>query len=452
MIAHLTDQAVYSLTNFLLLLLALRNLELTQVGLFTLLYYAVLTVVATGRAGLFEPMLTSALDWSRAQRIEATRSAAGAALALGLGVTALMTVGATALRQPPTLVVCCGAVLTLMMVQDAFRYHWFAAGQPWQVAINDTLCLLGTVATLGLLSAAGQLDLVPLMLAWAAGAAIGIAGAIPVVRAVPSLRNAWRWARANRHAGLPLAGAVLVGMLGMQLSLTVTGAIGGLTALGLLSAAIALLAPLNVLIAATGIYGVTDAARRLRRAGIPDLRRGLLRIGVGLTFAIAALPPLYFVVPDRVGERYFGDNWSSSSSCLFPIAIWLCLHAGMHAPRCALRVLGRDRTALALSAVTSALQASGAAAGAALGGGQGAAWGMAAANATMILPWLLTFHRVAGRAEPRIPRPRTDQRYLEMLVDAPAASSSVGDHHSPVVRRGATAAELTQTGRPTTEH
>lgn len=453
MIAHLTDQAVYSLTNFLLLLMALRNLELSQVGMFTLLYYAVLTVVATGRAGLLEVMLTSAPDWSRKQLVQATRMAAGAALAIGLTATALATLAATMLGQPSTLFASCGAALTLLMVQDAFRYHWFAAGQPWQVAANDALCLLGTVGALGFLSAGGKLDVVALMFAWAAGATIGIAAAIPLTGAVPSLRSAWGWARLHGHVGVPVAGGVLVGMLGMQLSLTATGAIAGLTALGLLGAAIALLAPLNVLIAASGTYGVSDATRRLRHGGLHDMRRGLLRIGVGLTLTIAALPSLYFVVPDWVGVHYFGDHWSASSSCIIPIAVWLCLHAATHVPRCALRVLGRDHTALALSAVTGALQTSGAAAGAALGGGQGAAWGLAAANAAMITPWLLTYHRATRSAEAPIPRPRTEQPYSDSNVDTLAASYSVADFRSPVVRRrAATTDESTPTGRPSAEH
>ena len=163
------DQAMSSLTNFLLSIYVARSLGAAQFGAFSLAYVTYGFTINASRGLSIEPLLirfsaTNPLTWRRA-----TARCTGTALLVGLitGACALVAgplVGGTTGRA----FVALGLTLPGLMLQDSWRYAFFAIGRGQHAFLNDTIWAVLLLPSLTLLKMRGHPDVFWFVLAWAA--------------------------------------------------------------------------------------------------------------------------------------------------------------------------------------------------------------------------------------------------------------------------------------------
>jgi len=129
----LMDQAVSSLTNFAVVLLAIRTVAPAQFGAFSLAYVTYGFVLSASRGLVTAPLRVrfSAIDlptWRRAVA-ECTGTAVVAGLISGIGALVVaMVLNGTARAG----FIALGVMLPGLLLQDSWRYAFFALGRGGQ--------------------------------------------------------------------------------------------------------------------------------------------------------------------------------------------------------------------------------------------------------------------------------------------------------------------------------
>ena len=392
------DQALSSVTNFALALLAARSSTARGFGSFALVFAVYTVFLGAARALTTEPL---ALRYSAApasERLEATRLAAGAALATGLG-GALVCAAAAALVGGPTRSSFLALAIALpgLLLQDAYRLAFFVDGRGRSAFLNDALWALLLAASLGV---AGDSSVAGLLLAWGlAGSVAGVVGALQR-RAAPDVLGTGRWWRANKSVGGDLVGDFVALTASAHLWLFSAGAVAGLAAAGALRGGQTLLGPLNVVFMGAALVAVPEAVRWHARSPQMLVRR-CLATSVALAGASLLWGAALLMVPDSVGEELLGATWRHAHRTVLPLTIWMTASGVVAGLALGLRASGRTRRALGVRAISGAASVVGAATGAVAGGARGAAWGLAVAVAAgSVLWWRQLLEVAAGPSEP----------------------------------------------------
>ena len=129
-----------SLTNFLLAIYVARTLGAAQFGAFSLAYVTYGLAINASRGLSIEPLLirfSGAIlpTWRRA-----TARSTGTALLVGLVTgTCALAVGRLVGGTTGLAFLALGLTLPGLMLQDSWRYSFFAVGRGYQAFINDTV-------------------------------------------------------------------------------------------------------------------------------------------------------------------------------------------------------------------------------------------------------------------------------------------------------------------------
>ncbi|MGQ0844946.1 MAG: hypothetical protein ACT4QF_12500 [Sporichthyaceae bacterium] len=374
-VAMTVDQIVCGASNFALMLLAIRALEIREVGAFTLAFTVLVLAVAAVRALLCEPLLLGYAAAPGAVRRAATDAAAGAALLVGVAL-AVVAAGAGGLAAGTTgdLLLAGAVVLPALLLQDVCRFGFFAADRPWRAAGNDAACLVVTVGVALVLLDPNSGPATPL-LCWGLGAAAAAVIGLTTGRIVPA-RGSVRYLLDQRSLGLPLAGSVLVGQGAGRLSLAVIALTSGVVALGLFSTALAILSPVNTFLTAAGSFTLGEAARR-RAAGTRGLLRFLAAVSAALGVLVAVATVAAFLLFGSAVAVVFGDVPAGVRTLLWPAGAWALGTALAVGALTGLRVLSGARGILRGTAALGVAQVLAAAAGGMLAGAAGSCWGAA---------------------------------------------------------------------------
>ena len=94
-----------------------------------------------------------------------------------------------------------GLTLPGLMLQDSWRYSFFALGRGSQAFLNDTIWAVALLPALVLLRATGHADVFWFVLAWGAAAAVAAAVGPLQARVMPRLSGAWGWVSEHRDLG-----------------------------------------------------------------------------------------------------------------------------------------------------------------------------------------------------------------------------------------------------------
>jgi O-antigen/teichoic acid export membrane protein len=316
------DQAVSSLTNFLVAILVARSLGAVQFGAFSLAYvtYAFALNASRGLATYPLQVRFSGVDlplWRRAVA-NCTGTAAVVGLASGacvLAVAALLT-GTTRAAF-----LALGLMLPGLLLQDSWRYAFFALGRGSQAFLNDMVWAAALIPALLILRANGHQDVFWFVFAWGAAAAVAAAVGPLQARVIPRLSGAWQWLSQHRDLGPRYAASGLVGSGASQLRTYGVGLLLGLAAVGYVQAAGTLMGPITILFLGIGLVTLPEGARVLRRSP----RRLPLFCGlVGGGLAIAALVwgvVLLVALPAGLGQFVLGPLWKPT----YPLIPWQTL-------------------------------------------------------------------------------------------------------------------------------
>ncbi len=383
----LADQAASSMTNFAVGIYVARSLGLAAFGAFSLAWVTYGVVLNVSRGLATDPLMVRfsgvpAASW----RTAVTRSS-GTALGVGaaLGAGCLAVGPAVGGRVGPAFV-CLGVVLPALLVQDAWRFAFFAAGTGRKAFVNDLVC--GVALVPAMLVAARLGTVAAFVLAWGASAAVAAVYGCFQSGIRPRPGGARAWLREHRDLGSRYLVENVSNSGASQLRAYGLGAIVGVSAVGVIRGAELLLGPFLALLMGLSLVTVAEAARVLRRAP-HRLGRFCVLLGGGQAAAALLWGGALLLMPDRLGELVLGGVWHSASALVVPVTLGVA-GAGLGSGAAAgLRALGAARRSLRSQLFASACYVGGGLGGAAVAGTAGSAWGVAAATLCGSAVWWL---------------------------------------------------------------
>lgn len=393
----LFDQGLSSLTNFGLSVMVLRAVGPEEFGAFTIVLMTYFLALYLSRALAGDSQLVRHSHVSTDEAREATRAATGVALLVGLA-TGLILAAASALLGGlvGSVLLPLAVVMPGLMLQDAWRYAFFARGAPFQAFLNDLLWAAAQVALVGWVVVGGDGDVRLFVLAWGGAATMAAVVGSLQAGARPRPRLALSWLSANRDLSPRLAAEVGIALAAWQLTFYTVGAVAGLAQLGILNAARVILGPFNaVALGATG-FAIPEGTAIWRRS--PErLAKAVAALGAGLAVVALACTGAALLLPDHLGTELLGTIWPDAKRILPLVGLWVAAEGAGQGPRIGMMVLGAPRTLLATRAVTAPLILAAGALGALWGGARGAALGLLGAHALGTVIWWCRFHRLHRR-------------------------------------------------------
>ncbi|MBL1112807.1 hypothetical protein JK364_10420 [Streptomyces sp. 110] len=383
----LADQAASSMSNFVVGIYVARSLGVTAFGVFSLAWVTYGVVLNISRGLATDPLVVRFSGVSDTSWRAAVARSTGTALGVGTAIGAGCLVAGPALggRVGPAFA-CLGVMLPGLLLQDAWRFSFFAAGAGRKACLNDVVW--GVALVPAMIVAARVGSVAAYLLAW--GASATVAGAYGYLQSGirPRVTEARGWLREQRDLGYRylventcLSGASQLRAYGL-------GAIVGVGAVGAVRGAELLLGPFLAVLMGLSLVTVPEAARVLRQAP-RQLGRFCLLLGGGQATGALLWGSALLLMPDRLGESVLGGVWHSSSGLIAQITLSVA-GAGLGTGAAAgLRALGAARRSLRCQLFASACYVGGGLGGAAVAGTAGSAWGVAAATVSGSAVWWL---------------------------------------------------------------
>lgn len=393
----LADQAISSVTNFAVNLIVLRSVGLREYGAYAIGFAVYLVCLNVARALCTEPLVIRCSDEPPDVAAATARAASGLSLLLGIIGGGLLVVVSLAVGKPiGTALLAFGVGLPMLLLQDSWRFVFFARGTPRAAFVNDLAWGVTQAALFAALVVVGVRGVVPLVLAWASAA--GVAALVGVAQAgvLPAIGAGPAWLRRHSDLGLRFVAEFLLTRGAGQLAWFSVGAIAGLAAVGTVNAANLVLGPLQTVLLGLFVFALPEGARALRRSTkafdrlLLLLALGIAVSAVGWTFAVMA-------APSTLLRAVLGRNWLAADTVLLPAAVAIGANGLQQVPRIGMRVLQAARETLRTRALLAPTVPAAAALGAWQGGALGAAWGLAAASSIGAAIWWWEFRRLRDR-------------------------------------------------------
>jgi O-antigen/teichoic acid export membrane protein len=365
----LADQAMSTLTNYLLSIYIVRTLGAVQFGAFSLAYVTYGFAINASRGVSIEPLLirfsgTILPTWRRA-----TAASTGTALLVGLilGTCALAT-GLLVGDTTALAFVALGLTLPGLMLQDSWRYAFFALGRGHHAFINDTIWALVQIPALVLLRMTGHANVFWFVLAW--GMAATAAAAIAPLQAgvVPRLTGSAGWLWRHRDLGPRYVAENTGGNASGTLQTYAVSYILGLAAVGYIQASNVLMGPMRIVFLGISLITLPEAARLLRRS---PQRLPLFCAAVSAGSALLALAwgaMLLLALPGGLGHLMLGSIWRPTYPLVLPATLLLMAGCVTTGPLLGMHAMGTARRSLRAVIGTSVITLSCALVGAVTGG------------------------------------------------------------------------------------
>ncbi|HKX69249.1 MAG TPA: hypothetical protein VJN29_18695 [Intrasporangium sp.] len=394
----LIDQGLSSLSNFAVGIVVAHSVGLEEFGAFTLAWFTYGLILNVSRGLGTDPLVVRfsgvpMADWRTAvSRTSATAIVVGVVM----GVACLL-LGIAVPGPVGDALVGLGLVLPLLVLQDSWRFAFFAAGQGHKACINDLVWALALVPTMAV--AVQRESLLGIVLAWGLAGGVAALFGLRQARVLPSFGGAVTWFREQRDLGVRYMVENITQSGGTQLRMYALGVIAGLAEVAALRGAQLLLGPLLTVLMGIGTVAVPEAVRWLRRS-----RGHLLRfcLALGSVEAVAALLwalALWILLPTGVGEVVLGQVWQPASVLVLPLCLSVIVSTFCTGATTGLRALGTARRSLRSQVVESTLFVLATVIGATVAGALGATWaGLAAAVVSGIF-WWTQFRRAMHRGE-----------------------------------------------------
>ena len=374
----LGDQAVSSMTNFAVGLVVARELGVAGFGVFSLAWVTYGVVLNVSRGLATDPLVVRFSGVAADRWRTATARAAGTAVAVGVAFGVLSVTAGLALGGSlGAAFVALGVVAPAMLLQDSWRFAFFATGRGQHAFVNDIVWAAAMVPAL--LLAAGHGSVWAFVLAWGGSSLLGAGCGWLQSGITPRLGGVREWLRHHRELGSRYLVENVSNSGAAQLRMYGLGAIAGLSEVGALRGAELLLGPFLALLMGLNLVAVPEAARVLRRAP-HRLARFCLLLGGGQAVAAATWGLLLLLaVPDALGRLALDDVWGPASELILPVTLSVTGAGVVAGATAGLRALGAARRSLRAQLIASTGYLGGGLAGAFAAGAEGASWGSAVA-------------------------------------------------------------------------
>lgn len=382
----LGDQAVSSLTNFVVGAFVARSLGATEFGVFSLAWVTYGVALNVSRGLATDPLVVrfSGVD-APSWRAAVSRSG-GTATAVGV-VTGLccVLVGVALGGHVAPAFVALGVVLPGLLLQDSWRYAFFAHGQGAKAFVNDVVWAVALVPAL--LLAARDPGVVGFVLAWGLAGTVAAGVGYLQSRVPPNIPATRAWLVEQRDLAprylfenVSLSGSTQLWMYGL-------GAISGLAAVGEVRGAQLLLGPFLAVLMGLSLVAVPEAARALRGSANRLQMFCVLLGGTQLAGALAWGLAVLLLLPDAVGRLVLGSVWGQALGLVLPATVTAMCSGFATGFAAGLRALGAARRSLRAQLSSSVAFVSGGLVGAVVAGAPGSYWGVALAGVFRVAVW-----------------------------------------------------------------
>jgi O-antigen/teichoic acid export membrane protein len=376
----LADQVVSSLSNFVVSIYVVHTLGAVQFGAYSLAYVTYGFVLNASRGLATDPLMvrvsgTDLPTWRRA-----VADCSGTAVFVGLAAGAcVLAVAAVLGGAAGAAFLALGLTLPGLMLQDSWRYSFFALGRGGQAFLNDAIWVVTLLPVLVVLRESGHADVFSFVFAWGVTGAIAAAVGPWQARVVPKVAGTWRWVSEHRDLGPRFLAEGTSQSAATQIRAYTIGLVLGLAALGSMQAALTLFGPTTILFLGMGLVAIPEAARVLRRSP-RHLPLFCLVITGGLSIAALGWGIFLLVaLPRGFGLWLLGPIWRSTYPLILPAMLGVMGQGCSAGAGTGLHALGAARRSLRQTLFGSGLYIVGSLAGAAAGGAAGALWGVAVA-------------------------------------------------------------------------
>lgn len=385
------DQAVSSLTNMAVSIYVVRSLGAVQFGAFSLAYVTYGLILNASRGLATDPLIVRYSGVTTRSWRRAVKGSTGMAIVVGLAAGVCVLAAAMAFSGAARAAfIALGLTTPGLMLQDSWRFSFFAAQRGWHAFLNDAIWGATLLPALVLLRATGHGNVFWFMLAWGGGAYVAaLVGVVQAGMLLPRPSLALRWFSQHGDLGIRYLFEGTSSNVAGQARGYGTAAIVGLAAVGYVQASVTLMGPMTVLILGMGLVAIPEAARLAHRSPhrVPLFSAmvggGLALLGV--TWGVVLL----IAVPRGLGSWLLGPIWRPT----YPLVLaQTFVVAGIALARGAgigLHGLGAARRSLRAAISAAVLTSAGTLIGAALGGAAGAIYGMGAGGwVAVVVYWV----------------------------------------------------------------
>ena len=377
-----------SLSNAAVSFYVARELGASAFGAFSLAYVTYAFALNASRGLATDPLVVRFSNANNAVWRRAVAQSSGTAATVGLIAGACSLVAAAVLPGTSRLAfLALGLTLPGLMLQDSWRYAFFAVGRGSQAFLNDTIWTLSLLPALVILRVTHHGTVFWFVLVWGAAATVaGCAGPLQA-RVMPRLSSAWRWMAQHRDLGFRYLAENTSNSGAGQLRSYGIGIIATLAAVGYVQAGALLMGPFMVIFMGISLVTVPEAVRVLRHSP-RHLQLYCLLVGTGLAvLALAWGAGLTVALPRGLGNVLLGQLWKPADQLVVPYTVSVmgaCFIAGATA---GLHALGAARRSLRATVLASVIYLVCGLVGAQLDGAVGAVRGAALATWVGALLW-----------------------------------------------------------------
>jgi O-antigen/teichoic acid export membrane protein len=395
----LADQAVSSLTNFAVSLYVARSLGAVQFGAFALAYVTYSFILNASRGLATDALLVRFSGAQQPAWRRAVGSCTGTALAVGLvGGAAMLAVAMLLSGTARIAFFAMGLTMPGLMLQDSWRFAFFAASRGGQAFLNDMIWAAAMVPGLLALRFTGHETVLWFVLVWGASANVAAAAGPFQARVIPRLLDARTWVMRHRDLAFRYLAENTAFSGAAQLRITFLGVISGLAAVGSVQAAWVLMGPFLAALMGISLVTVPEAARLLKQSP-RKLKLFCLAIGGGMAFAALVWGMvLQIALPIGIGHIVLHSLWRLTYPLVLPVTIWVmatCLTVGAGA---GLRALGASRRSLRAMVISSVTLVVASVLGSLADDAIGAVRGMAIAGVIAVVAWWWQLRAALGEA------------------------------------------------------
>ena len=237
-------------------------------------------------------------------------------------------------------------VLPGLLLQDCWRYAFFAIGRGSQAFLNDLVWAFALVPAVVLVHVTDHQNVFWFILAWGAAATVAAVFGALQTRVVPRISEMRTWMSDHRDLGFRYLAEGASSSAANQLRTVGFSLILGLAAVGYIQAAYTIMGPLMIMMFGTGAVIVPEIARVFRRSP-QHTPRVCLAYGAGLAAAALAWGVVLLItLPTGLGDLLLGQVWGPAYS-LVPLITLAFMGGSIQAGAGAgLRALGAARRSL----------------------------------------------------------------------------------------------------------
>lgn len=291
-LAAVVDQGLIAVSNLAMSVAMARAGGVGELGVYTLVFTAMVTTLGVTRMLVTEPWLAS-------------RTAAGvppselrSVYVAAASVSALATEAVAILSSGGRWEWLLAAPITLSWIlQDFGRYAAYKQGRPGRALFSDTAALAGTIMSLAAsFVVEGRLSVVAVLIAWLVGNLCGLLGIVREILGPMAVRGVitW-WMRVCRGLAVPLVHESAAYMVGANVSLYALAAVSSNREVGLVRIVSSVFSPVALAFTGLSMWLVPTLAR------VGNKESDLLKSRVAVYLGLLGLPLLALAV--AVGPR-----------------------------------------------------------------------------------------------------------------------------------------------------